>query len=157
TIVMLLGTTLCEGVFHAGVVAQQPAKAQRARPSKSAQGGVPFRWINKLPAERTPLVKHATFFSATHQTNIGYYIYLPPEYDAEENAGRRYPVVYYLHGGRPGGEHKSIGMAAFFNAAMKAGRVPHMIYVFVNGGAMSHYDFPARKSYGETALVKELI
>jgi endo-1,4-beta-xylanase len=65
--------------------------------------------------------------------------------------------VYYLHGGRPGGEHKSIAMATFFDEAMRAGRVPPMIYVFVNGGEMSHYDFPAKKSFGETAFVKELI
>lgn len=116
-----------------------------------------FRWVNKLPTERTPLLKHGTFHSAANQTEVGYYIYLPPGYDAAENVTRRYPVVYYLHGGRPGGENKSINMAAVFDAAMKAGRVPPMIYVFVNGGAMSHYDFPAQKSFGETAFVKELI
>jgi hypothetical protein len=116
-----------------------------------------FRWVNKLPTERTPLLKHGTFHSAANQTEVGYYIYLPPGYDAAENVTRRYPVVYYLHGGRPGGEHKSVNLAAVFDAAMKAGRVPAMIYVFVNGGAMSHYDFPIQKSFGETAFVKELI
>jgi len=120
----------------------------------------PFRWINKLPAERTPLLQHGTFRSESNQAEVGYYIYLPPGYEASsknENASQRFPVVYYLHGGRPGGEHKSIAMASFFDAAMKAGRVPPMIYVFVNGGEMSHYDFPSKKSYGETAFVKELI
>jgi enterochelin esterase-like enzyme len=120
----------------------------------------PFRWVNKVPAERTPLLKHGTFSSKANQTEIGYYIYLPPGYEASASAGgeaKRYPVVYYLHGGRPGGEHKSVGMTPIFDAAMKAGRVPPMIYVFVNGGEMSHYDFPAKKSLGETAFVKELI
>jgi endo-1,4-beta-xylanase len=124
------------------------------------QPEAPFRWVNKLPTERTPLLRHGTFRSATNQAEIGYYIYLPPGYEASAPAGgeaKRYPVVYYLHGGRPGGEHKSIGMAAIFDAAMKAGRVPPMIYVFVNGGEMSHYDFPAKNSWGETAFVKELI
>ena len=32
-----------------------------------------------------------------------------------------------------------------------------MIYVFSNGGAVSHYDFPEKKSLGETSLIKELI
>jgi len=117
----------------------------------------PFRWVNKLPDDRTPLLKHGTFQSDVQQAAIGYYIYLPPGYDDGANHAKRYPVVYYLHGGRPGGEHKSIGMAPIFDEAIRAGRVPPMIYVFVNGGAMSHYDFPELKSYGETAFVKELI
>jgi enterochelin esterase-like enzyme len=124
------------------------------------QKEAPFRWINKLPAERTPLLKHGTFHSRANRTDVGYYIYLPPGYDGSKTASgeaKRYPVVYYLHGGRPGGEHKSISMAQFIDAAIKAERVPPMIYVFVNGGEMSHYDFPAKKSLGETAFVKELI
>ncbi len=139
-------------VFTAAIVPSVGAFAQ--------QKEAPFRWVNKLPTERTPLLKHGTFRSAANQADVGYYIYLPPGYgDSAKSGGepKRYPVVYYLHGGRPGGEHKSIAMATFFDAAMKAGRVPSMIYVFVNGGEMSHYDFPAKKSFGETAFVKELI
>jgi poly(3-hydroxybutyrate) depolymerase len=123
----------------------------------NAQQTTPFRWINKLPEARTPGLQHGMFFSKANQTDVGYYIYLPPGYGDADNGQKRYPVVYYLHGGRPGGEDKSIGMVSFIDAAMKAGRVPPMIYVFINGGEMSHYDFPTRKSYGETAFVKELI
>ncbi|MBI3468546.1 MAG: 1,4-beta-xylanase [Planctomycetes bacterium] len=124
-----------------------------------AQQDTGFRWVNKLPEQRTPLLKHGTFDSVSNKAEVGYYVYLPLGYDSEQsaNAATRYPVVYYLHGGRPGGEHKSIGMAEIFDDAMRAGRVPPMIYVFVNGGAMSHYDFPAKQSFGETALVKELV
>lgn len=120
-------------------------------------GAPEFRWVNRLPEGRTPLLRHGTFSSAANKTEVGYYIYLPPGYDDPARSGTRYPVVYYLHGGRPGGEHKSIGLAGVFDAAIRGGRVPPMIYVFVNGGAVSHYDFPARKSLGETAFVKELI
>jgi len=116
----------------------------------------PFRWVNKLPAERTPLLKHGTFHSASNDADVGYYIYLPPG-SQEGGNEKRYPVVYYLHGGRPGGENKSVSMAPLIDAGIRSGRVPPMIYVFVNGGEMSHYDFAARKSYGETAFVKELI
>ena len=116
-----------------------------------------FRWVNPLPADRTPLVKHGTYFSRLHDTKVGFYIYLPPGYDDATGAERRYPVVYYMHGGRPGGEHKSIRMADLFDEAMRAGRIPPMIYVFVNGGAMSHYDFPELKSFGESTFVRELI
>jgi endo-1,4-beta-xylanase len=128
--------------------------AQPAKPAKSP----PFKWVNPVPAKYKELVKHGTFTSqANNDAEVGYCIYIPPGYDEAMNAGKRYPVVYYLHGGRPGGETKSIRMAELFDAAMKAGRVPPMIYVFINGGAMSHYDFPKLKSFGETAFVKELI
>ena len=59
-----------------------------------------FRWVNPLPADRTPLVKHGTYFSRLHDTKVGFYIYLPPGYDDAKKAEHRYPVVYYLHGGR---------------------------------------------------------
>lgn len=140
----MLRLIACLAAFSAATVSAQP-------------GNAPFRWINRVPEGRAPLLQHGTFQSAANQAEVGFYIYLPPGYDAPENAARRYPVVYYLHGGRPGGENKSIGMASLFDEAMRAGRVPPMIYIFVNGGEMSHYDFPAKKSYGETAFVKELI
>jgi hypothetical protein len=44
---------------------------------------------------------------------------------------RRYPVVYYLHGGRPGSELLGAGMAACVAAAMEAGTVPLGSYPIV--------------------------
>ena len=115
---------------------------------------VAFSWVNKLPANALPALRHDTFFSKLHNTDAGYAIYLPPGYD---EGTKRFPVVYYLHGGRPGGENKSVAMAKFFDQHIRAGAVPPMIYVFVNGGAVSHYDYPQLKSYGESAFIKELI
>ncbi len=118
----------------------------------------PFQWVNTVPAKYKKLVQHSTFPSkANHNAEVGYCILLPPGYDKTENAEKHYPVIYYLHGGRPGSEVKSIRMAEIFDEAMRAERVPPIIYVFVNGGAMSHYDFPKLQSFGETAFVKELI
>lgn len=114
-----------------------------------------FRWVNPLPVSAPEGVQHGTFYSKANDATIGYNIFLPPGYNLPENAERRYPVVYYLHGGRPGGEHKSVSLAAHMGDAMRAGRVPPMIYVFVNGGRLSHYDIPG--SHGETAFVEELI
>ncbi len=128
-----------------------------AAPALAQQKQAPFQWVNRLPPERTPLLKHGTFHSAANGVEVGYYIYLPPGYDEPANSDLRYPVVYYLHGGRPGGEQKSVSLAPVMDAAIRTGRVPPMIYVFVNGGEVSHYDFPAKKSLGETAFVKELI
>jgi len=119
-----------------------------------AQGPTPFAWVNRMPADVPAGVRHGTFRSSRHGTEIGYCVYLPPGY---ETSSLRYPVVYYLHGGRPGSETKSIGMARFVEKAIRSGEAPPMIYVFNNGGEVSHYDYPQAVSYGETALVRELI
>lgn len=140
-----------------GQLTAAEAKAKAEKASKKKKASTEFHWVNEFPASRFPLLKHGTFHSQTNDCEVGYYIYLPPGYDQPGNARKHYPVVYYLHGGRPGGEYKSAKMADFYDAAMRAGRVPPMIYVFVNGGKVSHYDYPQYKSYGETAFVKELI
>lgn len=115
-----------------------------------------FKWINPLPKAYTS-VRHATFSSPSMKVDVGYGIYLPPGYDDPKNKDRRYPVVYWLHGGRPGGEHKGVSLAPFFDAAIRKGDVPPMIYVFPNGGVVSHYDYTKYGSLGETACIKELI
>lgn len=140
--------------FSTAVAADRKAAVKEGDKSKAPEA---FRWVNKLPPERTGGAMHGRFFSHTNNCEVGYYIYLPPGYEKPENAAKRYPVVYYLHGGRPGGETKGLQMLRYIKPAMEDGRIPPMIYVFVNGGEMSHYDFPAKKSYGETAFVKELI
>jgi enterochelin esterase-like enzyme len=141
----------------AAVFALQSVPSSAADKKAASMAPEVFRWVNPLPPERAGGAKHATFFSKANNCEVGYYIFLPPGYEKAENATKRYPVVYYLHGGRPGGEQKGLQMLRFIRPAMEAGRVPPMIYVFVNGGEMSHYDFPAKNSYGETAFVKELI
>jgi enterochelin esterase-like enzyme len=124
-------------------------------PPLAAQEGGPFHWNSPLPADAPEGVRHGTFRSkANGGVEAGYNILLPPDYDDAANAQRRYPVVYYLHGGRPGGENKSVSLAATIGAELGGG-APPVIYVFVNGGKLSHYDHEG--SLGETAFVKELI
>ncbi|MCF6313800.1 MAG: esterase family protein [Verrucomicrobiales bacterium] len=90
--------------------------------------------------------------------DVGYYIYLPPGYDKAENKDKHYSVVYFLHGGRPGSESKSIRIATFVNRAIKSGGIEPMIYVFPNGGPMSWYNYPKKENgLGEDVFVKELI
>ena len=113
-----------------------------------------FRWVNEAPANVPARVTHGTYESKIHGTRIGYAVYLPEAY--AKSPRERFPVVYYLHGGRPGSEWKSIAMAAHFDREIAAGARP-VIYVFVNGGAVSHYDYPAYKSWGERTFVEELI
>ncbi len=116
-----------------------------------------FKWVNPFPKGKYAGLSHATFRSAANKVDVGYCIYLPPGYDEPANKDRRYPVVYWLHGGRPGGETKVIALTPHFDSAIKKGIVPPMIYVFPNGGVVSHYDYPKLNSLGETAFIKELI
>src|ERR1022692_201573 len=116
-----------------------------------------FKWVNPFPKGKFPGLSHGKFHSDSNKVDVGYCIYLPPGYDDPSSKERRYPVVYLLHGGRPGGETKVISLTPHFDNAMKKGTVPPMIYVFPNGGVVSHYDYPKLKSLGETAFIKELI
>ena len=136
------------------------ADAQEANGKKA--GGkktrAAFSWVNPLAKGEYPSgLQHATFQSPSMETNVGYCIYLPPGYEKSKRGGKRYPVVYYLHGGRPGNETKSVRLVRFIDKAMKNGDVPEMIYVFVNGGKVSHYNTPQFNSLGEDVFVDELI
>lgn len=115
----------------------------------------PFRWVN-TPRMMPTGVQHGVFESPSMKQEVGYCIYLPPSYETDTD--RRYPVVYYLHGGRPGSEAKSIGLANNFHRYLSESQAPDMIYVFVNGGPVSHYNLADRKdAMGEDVFVKELI
>ena len=146
-IVLLLAPAVVTGL----AVGQEPkAKKKKKKPQ-------PFRWVNELKTE-VPGLKHATFRSPSMNLDVGYCIYLPPEYDGKQSESKRYPVVYYLHGGRPGSEIKSVGLAQLMHEHISSQAVPPMIYVFVNGGPVSHYNLPDRENaMGEDIFVKELI
>lgn len=116
----------------------------------------PFSWVNPPSAARThPRRVHATFISPSMAVPVGFNIYLPPGYETLEAAEKRYPVIYYLHGGRPGNESLTIDLARKVDAAVTSGAVRPMIFVWVNGGEVSHYNYG--NSLGEDVFVKELI
>ncbi len=134
--------------------------AQDAKKNKTA-AEQPFAWVspassNALAKKALPAtVKHATFKSASMGVDVGYYIYLPPGYDTNQE---KYPVVFHLHGGRPGGESKAVQLARYVDAAIQKGTIKPTIYVFPNGGPVSWYDMPEMMhGMGESVFVKELI
>ena len=121
-----------------------------------AQQGRPFSWVNPPSADHAlPGLTHATFQSPSMGVPVGYNIYLPPGYDDAANRRTRYPVVYYLHGGRPGNESRTSGLAAHVHAAVTSGAVRPVIVVWPNGGRVSWYD--QEDSSGEAVFVRELI
>ena len=131
----------------------------QAQGQKKQKPNAPFNWVNPPSKAYAGLpIQHKTFRSQSMGIDVGYCIYLPPGYDQSELMETRYPVVYYLHGGRPGSELKSVGLSAFIEKAIRSDRIPPMIYVFINGGPMSHYDYPQIKNgQGESVFIEELI
>ncbi len=142
-----------------GAPAKEGEGAGAAGKSKSKKNDLgSHQWVNDVPERMiVPGLKHRGFFSPTNKALVGYCVYLPPGYEDPVNEERKYPVVYMLHGGRPGSELKLVPLLEFIHPQMASGEIPPMIYVFVNGGAMSHYDYPKLNSYGESAFIKELI
>lgn len=141
----------CAAIFLA------PALAFAQSDEKAKKEVAPFSWVSPLPANLAlPAgVRHATFRSPSMGIEVGYYLYLPPGYDSGKD---RYPVVYHLHGGRPGSEGKGVKIASYVDAAIRKGTIQPTIYVFPNGGPVSWYDMPEMKNgMGETVFVSELI
>lgn len=65
------------------------------------------------------------FKSTAVDSDVSYYIYLPPGY---ESGSKRYPVVYWFHGayGRP---YSATPVVQRLDAAIRAGTAPEMIIV----------------------------
>ncbi len=135
--------------------------AEGTKPTKQAKEPAPFAWVSPLANAEwakqilPPTVKHVTFKSPSMGIDVGYYIYLPPGYETSQE---RYPVVYHLHGGRPGAENKAVRLASYVDAAIKKGTIKPTIYVFPNGGPVSWYDMPEMKhGLGESVFVNEVV
>jgi len=78
-------------------------------------------------------------------------------YDAADKT-TRYPVFYYLHGGRPGGESKNVTLTDQIHQHIESGAIQPTNYVFPNGGPLSWYDTADKENgLGETTFVKELL
>ena len=100
-----------------------------------------FQWVNEAPEQMHPSLIHMTFPSKANQTDVGFYLSLPRGYDAPENRGKLYPVIYYLHGGRPGSEVKGKGGYNNLLPMLKSEDYPPAFVVLVNGGKLSHYEY----------------
>lgn len=111
-------------------------------------------WNN--PPKTLPAgVEHRTFMSASMKVEVGYNIYLPPDYAT--SGDKRYPVIYYLHG-RGGTESSNLQAFTLLDEAIKAAKVPPVLYVHAMAGRNSGYvDAPDGSVMGETAVIKELI
>jgi len=118
-----------------------------------AQSDTELQWV--LPEIQAPHLKYNMFDSAAAKTEISYQIYIPETYDTE--TARRFPVLYWLHGSG-GGSAGVAPLVSFFNDAMRDGKIPPMLIVFVNGLPNGMWcDSKNGKTPIETILIKELI
>jgi S-formylglutathione hydrolase FrmB len=118
--------------------------ADQSRPWNNPDGG-------SLPAG----CQHRTFYSPSNKVDIGYVVYLPPEYAADPSA--RFPVLYSLHG-MGGTEWGNLGYAQALHANILSKAVQPMIMVFANGRGNTFYANAKDGSVRcETSLVAELI
>jgi enterochelin esterase-like enzyme len=85
-------------------------------------------------AVSAPRVQYRTFTSKIARATVSYHVYTPAQY-ANEPA-RRFPVLYWLHGSG-GGLQGIPAISAYFDEAIRAGRIPPMLIVFPNGMASS--------------------
>ncbi|MEM7811803.1 MAG: alpha/beta hydrolase-fold protein [Planctomycetota bacterium] len=150
------------GVFALSLVclllSSSPADAADTFGSDLPSQPVPDKFSWSRPEGKPGPARHATFVSPSMGVEVGYRIYLPPGYDDPSSRRIRYPVVYMLHGGRPGNENKGSGLAKFVHEATTAKKIKPTIYVFSNGGPVSHYNYPQMKNgLGEDVLIEELI
>jgi enterochelin esterase-like enzyme len=104
-----------------------------------------FQWINEAPEQMHPSLVHLTFYSEANDTEVGFYMRLPRGYDSPGNKKKSYPVIYYLHGGRPGSEVKGRGGFNNMLPMLKSEDYPPVFIVLVNGGKLSHYEYDEYK------------
>lgn len=110
-------------------------------------------WVT--PAVRAPRVTHHTFESSAIQSKASFHAYTPEVYDLEKE--RRFPVLYWLHG-TGGGIAGIAPVSAWFDAAIRDGKMPPVIIVFPNGLATSMWcDSKDGTVPMETIVVNELV
>jgi enterochelin esterase-like enzyme len=112
-----------------------------------------YKWNNQgdLPSGFT----HATYHSTLMNTDIGYSIYLPPNYN---NSTDRYPVVYSMHG-LGGNETSNCGAyASVMQSGITNNEFSPVIVVFINGRGNTFYsDSKDGTVKCESTIIQELI
>ena len=127
-----------------------PPQKPRTRGSRKDED----KW--NIPRENIPeRMRLVSFESQAVKQFVNYVIYLPPDY--ETNRRLRYPVIYWLPG--HAGDCREAGpMVQKIDEAIRAGQIPPMIVVGVQGVLGSYY-VDARDGGRpiETVIVRELI
>jgi enterochelin esterase-like enzyme len=137
----------------AAIVQAGAAVGQDRSETSDAAAASGSQWIT--PRVTGPGLSFVTYESDAAQAQASFHIYTPPQYEAEK--GRRFPVLYWLHG--TGGGLRGIApLAAHFDAAIAGGKIAPMIVVFPNGLSESMWTDSADGRWPvETVLVSEIV
>lgn len=107
------------------------------------------------PPATTPLAQQHSFQSAVVGQTVTYHVMLPAGYG--QQPGRRFPVLYWLHGANS----VLTGIAPlcqWFNSAMAQGKLPPAIVVFPNGMPFGMWSDSKDGSVPmETVVIEELL
>ncbi|MGN6675226.1 MAG: alpha/beta hydrolase-fold protein [Thermomicrobiales bacterium] len=108
-----------------------------------------------IPDATPSLTTFATFDSPTAGGPVGYALYRPPGYDADQDV--RYPVIYWLHG-MGGDPRRGSTFVRLLDEAIRAGIAPPALAVLPNGGPAGFYcDWPDGRWPIETVIIDELL
>ena len=136
-----------EAAANAATSETQKAAARRDRGDRG-------EWLD--PVKDEPAGTHfRSFFSKTVNTEASYLIYLPPDYETAKD--KRYPVIYWLHGGG-GSQRTGDYFIEKLDAAIRAKAAPPVIAILVNGvgGSLFSDSIDGQKPV-ETVIIRDLI
>ncbi len=122
-------------------------------PGPPSPAADPIPWVT--PAVQGVNVEQVRFRSAAADAEVSFHLYLPDAYASEPD--RRFPVLYWLHGG--GNPTAGIApLASIFHRAIARGDIPPLIVVFPNGLPLGMWvnALDGRQPV-ETVLMDELI
>jgi enterochelin esterase-like enzyme len=114
------------------------------------------QWIDPVTDE-PPGTKYCLYPTLHRGANTqgSYLIYLPPNY--EQNVSRRFPAIYWLHGGF-GNARQGSWAVDQYNAAIKAKEMPEVIIVLVQALPVGWYvDSKDGKLPIEQVIISDLI
>jgi enterochelin esterase family protein len=108
-------------------------------------------------------LKHILFvsdqkFDSEALANAKYSIFVPKSYDAKENAQKRYPVVYFLHGMlEDQNRFGSRGGSKVLDDAIAKKVLPEVIFVCAYDGNRRSFYVNSRNRLVETMIVRDLV
>lgn len=116
-------------------------------------GGGSYQWNNTGTPPQG--ITHSTYHSYLMNVDIGYNVYLPPNYNSSTD---RYPVVYSLNamGGNEGSNCSNY--SGVLKDGITGNQFPPIIVIFVNGRGNTFYsDSKDGKIKCESSIINELI
>lgn len=111
-------------------------------------------WVDPV-REAPPRTGYKLFHSKLIDRDYSYLVYLPPDYETSPN--RRYPTIYWLHGG--GGNQRGGGLfVRLLDSAIRRGEAPPAIVFLLNGlGESCWADSKDGKYPVDSIIAKEMV